>query len=301
MKFKRRIPLAIILVTAACGALRADDDLFKAPDSLVLKDGRVVRGLILKNARDAVLLQHEFVEAQYPKNEIIRINDNADILYTDIPKKGDLPAWRVMANDLRTNDMIKSLVEIPATMIDTGVFKDVPYKSFRVNRDIELNIYGDPNDPAGIELGIYGPRSGNQKLRKALRGYLAGFLTTREEVARLYALNLDEGLAQAGNLTLEITPRTAPDAYGAWWISLYNMKDLDDVRLGPAEYAKLVRPVDEVIDKRGNVIAHGKWTDDEADMAPRLGSDANVILRGFYRDKNGDFRVITEPAATQTN
>jgi hypothetical protein len=174
-------------------------------------------------------------------------------------------------------------------------FKNVPYKSFRVNNDVELNIYGDPENPAGVELGIYGPRSGDMRLRKILRGYLAGFLTTREEIGALYSLNLDKGIAQAGNLTLEITPKDAPDAYGAWWVSLYNRKDLQRVRLSDAEYAKLVRPVNEVIDKRGRVISGG-WSEKDARKSKKvnkLGGETKVLLRGFYRDDNGTFRLIT--------
>jgi hypothetical protein len=182
-------------------------------------------------------------------------------------------------------------------VIDVGDFKNVPYRSFRVNDDIELNIYGDPENPAGVELGIYGHRSSNKRLRKVLRGYLAGFLTTREEIAALYSLGLEKGITQVGNITMEITPKDAPDAYGAWWVSLYNRKALDSVRLSNAEYAKLVRPVNEVIDKKGRVISGG-WTRKDAKLSRKmqdLGQSAKVILRGFYRDDNGVFRLITEP------
>ena len=246
-----------------------------------------------------MLIQQKFNEVNYPKSRIVRINDNADTnaLYTDLNRKGKLPSWRVIANDLRTHDAVKSLVEIPATVIDVGDFKNVPYKSFRVNNDIELNIYGDPENPAGVELGIYGPRSGDMRLRKMIRGYLAGFLTTREEIGALYSLNLEKGITQAGNLILEITPKNAPDAYGAWWVSLYNLKDLQRIRLSDAEYAKLVRPVNEVIDKRGRVISGG-WSEKDARKSKKinkLGESAKVLLRGFYRDDKGAFRLITEP------
>ena len=299
MNSARKLVLAIIFCVGFGGSLRAADDSFRAPDSLVLKDGRVVRGLIIRNSADSVLIQHENKEDEYPKNKIVRINDNADTgaTYTEMNRKGKLPSWRVIANDLRTNDAIKSLVEIPATVIDVGDFKNVPYKSFRVNNDVELNIYGDPEDPAGVELGIYGPRSGNKRLRKILRGYLAGFLTTREEIAALYSLNLEKGITQAGNIILEITPKDAPDAYGAWWVSLYNRKDLERVRLSDAEYARLVRPVNEVIDKRGRVISGG-WSEKDARRSKKInqmGDSAKVLLRGFYRDDQGVFRLITEP------
>lgn len=296
----RHLALALAL---GAGLAQAADDSFHAPDSLVLKDGRMVRGLIIRNSRDAVLLQRAVQETSYPKSQIIRINDypDTDGMYTRINRMGDLPSWRVIANDLRTHDAIKSLVEIPATMIDNGVFKNVPYKSFRVNDDIELNIYGDPENPAGIELGIYGNRSGNLRLRKTLRGYLAGFLTTRQEIGALYSLGLEKGLVDVGNLTIEITPRNAPDAYGAWWVSLFNRKSLDRVRLSNAEYAKMVRPVEEVVDRKGRVI--GGWTPKQAGMSKKMDgkhSGTMVLLRGFYRDKEGNFRLITEDQSVKT-
>lgn len=287
--------LSALLVLVAISTLRAGDDSHREPDTVILKDGTKLRGLIVKNTASEVILQHEFHERIIPKSDILRIDDHPDILYTDVPRRGDLPSWRVMANDLRTHDNIKSVLEIPATMIDTGVFQRVPYKSFRVNRDIELNIYGDPNDPAGIELGIYGTNSGNTKLRRMLRGYLAGFLSTRKEVAALYSLDLNGGIARAGNLTLEITPKDAPDAYGAWWISLYHEKALDEARLSEAEYARLTKPLEEVIDPNGRVRA--RWTPQEVAMSERVeDDDAPVLLRGFYRDRKGEFRVIEDPA-----
>lgn len=290
--------LGFLLISLSFAA--AADDSFKAPDHLVLKNGKTVNGLILKNSRDAVLFQEKYREVSYPKDEIVRIIDHVDgdILYTDIARKGELPSWRVIANDLRTNDAIKSLVEIPATLIDNGEFKNVPYKSFRVNQDIELNVYGDPENPAGLELGIYGGKSGIPKLRKTLRSYLAGFLTTRDEIAKLYALDLNGGIAESGNLTIEITPRDAPDAYGAWWVSLYNKRDLAKVRLSDTEYARLVKPFDEVVDKKGRVIAGG-WSDEQMNLSHRVDSTAKVLLRGFYRDSEGVFRVITVPGSSK--
>ncbi len=291
--------LALLLSTALLAApLPAQDDQFKAPDTIVLKDGRTVRGLIIKNSVDSVLLQEEFGEKVYPKSEIVRIRDEADIdiLFTDVHRRGDLPSWRVIANDLRTHDEIKSFVEIPATTISTGEFKNVPYKSFRVNRDIEMNIYGDPNDPCGVELGIYGSRKTSAKARSMLRSYLAGFLTTRAEIAALYGLDLKGSKADAGDITFEATPPEAEDAFGAWWISLYNKKDLDALRLSDAEYAALTKPADQVIDKRGRLLAHG-WSHDELDLSARIDDeDAPVLLKGFFRDKNGDFRLLSQPA-----
>jgi hypothetical protein len=281
------------------GSLPGADDSDRSPDVLHLLGGTVVRGLIIKNSRDSVLIQQETGELDIPKSKIVRIIDNADrnVLYTGMNRKGRLPSWRVIANDLRTHDAVKSLVEIPATVIDVADFRNVPYKSFRVNEEVELNIYGDPENPAGVELGIYGPRSADKKLRKLLRAYLAGFLTTREEIAGLYSLGLSKGKTQVGNIVIEITPANAFDAYGAWWVSLYNPTALDQVRLSDAEYKRLVRPFDEVIGKKGRVISGG-WSRKDAERSRKVreqGSSARVIMKGFYRDDNGVFRLITEP------
>ena len=296
-------PAVVILLLASARIFcSTGDGSFKAPDSLVLKDGRTVRGLIIKNAVDSVTIQQEFGEETYQKSAIVRIRDEADIgvAYTDIFRKGNLPSWRVIANDLRTRDGIKSLVEIPATTIDNGIFKNVPYLSFRANKDVELNIYGNPNDPAGIEMGLYGRTADNDKLRKILRSYLAGFLTNRGELAALYAIDFSGGKRTTGSITIEITPKTAPDAYGAWWISLYNSKSVDAVRMRTADYERLTKLPSEVVGKDGRVIASG-WTKEDlkiAKKAGKLGVNSHVILRGFYRDAKGDFQVITDKKPT---
>ena len=290
--------LAVFAAAAiVCQTTRAANDSFHAPDSIVLKDGRTVHGLIIKNSVDSILMQEEFGERTYPKSEIVRVLDEPDTAtyFTELISKGTLPSWRVMANDLRTHDQIKSLVEIPSTTVTVGTFRNVPYISFLVNRDIELNIYGDPNHPAGVELGIYGSRKNSVSLKKVLRGYFAGFLGSREEVAALYKIGLTKGKATAGTLTFEVTPPTDPDAEHAWWVSLYNLKALDAVRLPKAKYDALTKPPNEVIDRQGNVIAKG-WTKNdlkETDRLKTLHGTKKILLRGFYRDKNGDFQLLT--------
>ena len=294
-----------LLATLTFPALAADDE-FKAPDSIVLKNGKVVSGLIVRNTALSVVMQEKDKENTYPKSDIVRIRDEANVgmAYTEIDRKGELPAWRVIANDLRTHDYIKSLVEIPATIIDEGEFKNVPYKSFRVNGYIEMNVYGNPENPAGLEMGIYFPRSGDKKLRKLIRSYLAGYLTTRAEVGALYSLGLDEGKKTVGNITIEITPPTGEDAFGAWWISLYNKKSLAAQRLSDAAYAKITRPVDEVVDRKGRIIIPG-WENGKFDLKKAMhdvSNTAQTVLFGFYRDKNGDFRLLLDkPKEEQAN
>lgn len=284
----------IALASAAQAALEGHAE----PDMVVLKDGSTHRGVIVQNTAKAVTIQNKYSLQTFPKSQIVRIRDDADLglEFTKANRPGDLPAWRVMVNDLRLNDAIKSLEQIPATTIDNGEFRNVPYLSFRINEFIEMNVYGDPDDPAGVEFGIYGRHSSNEKARRVLRSFLAGFLSTKAEVGAIYSIPFSGGRECLGDFCIEITPANAPDAYGAWWISLYNPKKLEAVRLGDAEYAKLTRPPGQIVDKSGRV-KRNTWTLEDLDLSQRLrnaGEDARVLIRGFYRDADGRFRAIVE-------
>ncbi|MCX7868732.1 MAG: hypothetical protein N2322_02170 [Terrimicrobiaceae bacterium] len=287
------------LTTAAvlAATLAATAAVPRWPDALVLGDGRTVRGLIIKNSAHEVILQQEFGEFAFPKSSIQRILDIPDlgIEFTEAGSRGTLPPWQVIANDLRLNDRIRSVVQIPAVEVKIGNFARVPYKSFRVNRDIELNIYGDPKNPAAVELGIYGAHRSNRKVQKTLRAYLAGFLTSRQEVGALYSIPLTGGEARTPTLTFEITPPSAPDAFGAWWVGVYNPRSIENARLSDADYEALTRPASEVIG-RGGRVKKSAWTGGEISLARRddHSQTSEYLPRGFYRDKQGKFRVIDD-------
>lgn len=289
--------LAAALCTSATFA--GGIEISKTPDTIVLRDGSVVKGLIVRSVRGDVTIQTATGEETYTRDKISRVHDvpGEGSYLTDIERKGDLPPWRTIVNDLRHSDKVRSFEEIPATVVDTGDFKNVPYISFRVNGDVELNIYGNPEDPAGVELGIYGAKQGNAKMRRIIREFLASYLNTRDEIEAVYQLNENGGLRNVGDTTVEYTPAKAPDAYGAWWLSIYNRKHLADARLTDADYTKLTRPVDSVVNKDGQV-RDTAWTDADAAQSLRLRHSAHdgeerLFVRGFYRDKNGDFRVMT--------
>jgi hypothetical protein len=274
-------------------------DEFVPPDSVVLKDGRTLNGLIVKNTKEAIFLQMQTEELELPKADIVRIVDRADddSLYTRVPARGELPSWRVIANDLRTNDAIRSMVEIPATRIERGVLRNVPYKSFRVNEDLELNVYGNPEKPAALEMGIYGVRRNAMHLRRSIRAYLAGFLTSREEISKLYRLDLRGGETQCERMTVKISPPDGEDSYGAWWILVYNPKQLAAARVSDQAYARVTRPFEEVVNRRGR-IQDRLWMDLQASViesAHDVGRSTRDIFRGFRRTEDGKFQILGVP------
>ena len=54
----RHAAILLTLLPLTVG-LQAADDAYRSPDSLHLTDGTVVRGLIIKNTRDSVVIQQE--------------------------------------------------------------------------------------------------------------------------------------------------------------------------------------------------------------------------------------------------
>lgn len=290
------------ILAAACAtapAIAASLEISSTPDTVVLRDGTEVKGIIVRSVRGQVTIQTPTGEETYDREQVLRVQDvpGEGAYLTDVERRGDLPPWRTIVNDLRHADRVNSLEQIPATVVDSGEFRNVPYLSFRVNGNIELNIYGDPEDPAGIELGIYGPQRSSREMRRICREFLVSYLNSRSEIEAVYQLDENGGVRDASDMTIEYTPPNAPDAYGAWWLSIYNKKQLAEDRLSDAEYAALTRPVDSVLEKNGQV-RNTAWTDADTEQSMRLKNatgDERLFVRGFVRDKNGDFRVITTP------
>lgn len=267
-----------------------------APDTVEMKDGRSLQGLILRNSAKSLLLQTDKTEIEIPKSDIRRIRDQMqnDVVFTDITGKGRLPSWRSMVMDMREHDSIKSFQQIPATTIDSGVFKNIPYLSFRVNEQSEFNIYGHPDDPAALEFGMYGKRRNSTKYRQIIREFLAGHLHSRAEIAALYSISLKGGKKKVGPLVFEITPPKNADAYGGWWISVYDPVRLERARVDDKKYAAVTRPFEEVNTPDGRLRKKG-LEEEENWLAASVEQLTGMVpkIRGFYRDKKGNFRLIS--------
>jgi hypothetical protein len=298
---RAKLLLALAISCSACPGLLAAPrysplDQQTMPDRLEMNDGRTLQGLILKNTAKEVLFQTRDGELLLPKTEIRRIHDEIDgeIVYTDMTGQGRLPSWRAMVADLRNHDDIKSLEQIPATTIENGLLKNIPYLSFRVNKQSEFNVYGDPNDPVAIEFGMYGKRRKSPRYRQIVREFLAGHLHSREEIDALYTLNLKGDERRVGQRAFKIIPPGHPESYGGWWIVLYDPKRIDKARVSDARYASLTLPFEQVNHRDGS-LRQSSREEQENWLAETMQSLTGRVpqVRGFYRDKEGVFRLIS--------
>jgi len=277
---------------SAWAALSGND----APDQVRMNDGTELRGLILLNTPEMVVLETRSGEARIPKEYIRRIDDapNGEAIFADIVDKDDLPSWRSVVHDLRTHDRIRIFEQIPPTAIDNGLLRNIPYLSFRANGTSELNVYGNPDKPVAIEFGIYGSRGPDDRTRQIFRELIAGHLHSQAQIRALYSRSPDKRDARAGNLAFRLILPDDPDGYGGTWIVVYRPDSINRARLSDKAYAAITRPFEQVNNPDGSLRAdksdeNNSWLDRM--METMTGEDPE--LRGFYRDKNGVFRVLT--------
>jgi hypothetical protein len=301
---KRRF-LPVLLAATTLGLHAADSHVNPDPDTIFMNDGTSKRGLIIRNDPGEVVLQQRMGEVVIPKAYIRRIDDEVnDVYFADMVKPGKLPPWRMIVSDLRSDDNIRSFRQIPATTVEKGEFARIPYLSFRINRRIEMNVYGNPEDPVAIEFGIYERKASEiTKFKKITRTYLAGLLDNRHEIAALYSLDDKGGKKTVGNLTFQVTPPEAPDADGAWWISIYEHRRLDAFRVPDAIYRKNTLPFG-VVNHGNGVVRDGKTAFFDKFLQSNMDAWSGMIpnLRGFYRDRVGDLKLLfTKKPAKSTS
>ena len=260
------------------------------PDTVILNDGTKLHGLIVRNDVQTVTLQERMKEVDIPKSSIRRIDDQGQhgVSFTGMVGPGKLPPWRMIVQDLRSDDDIQSFRQIPATTIDSGYLKNIPYLSFRINRRTEMNVYGNPEDPVCIEFGVYERGEKITQFKKIIRAYLAGILSSRAQIHALYGLKESGDEKTVGGLTFKVLPPSAPDAYGGWWLSVYEPKRLEGSRVSDAQYKKETLPFHDVNTRNGELKRDQFMKHDQFLSATMMSWQGKIPdLLGFYRDKMG--------------
>jgi hypothetical protein len=144
-----------------------------------------------------------------------------------------LPAMEAVVQSAKAQPWGSELKQIPATVIDVGDLTNVPYMSF-AGKDVELNVYGDPAHPAGLEIGT---KSDSAELRAQLRTFISQLLKGGD-AEKVKAV--EEGKKEdSDGLALEVTKPDAPDAYGAWWVTATHPVGLNGARASVGEIGEL--------------------------------------------------------------
>lgn len=286
-------------------------------DSLHLKNGRVVEGDIVQETNAAYCVRvaygHSHFTLNYPKTDVEFVKRTA---LTEAKVEGRLFTLDRCLFTAGRQNWMPELKAIPATVIDKGVLRHVPYLSFKAG-DYEINVYGDPNHPACVEIGVQNRLLESDAAKKNCVAYAEGILTAAEDRALLRTMNLRKDLKERGELKFEITPPTDEDAYGGWWVSVYDEKLLDKSRASDKELAEITIPKSQILEAapiKSQAEAHAQppsWTASDLRFArpvasavakpgtqpiktpavvplPPVNTTGTVYVQGYYR-KDGTY------------
>jgi hypothetical protein len=96
--------------------------------------------------------------------------------------------------------------------------------------------------PVGIEAGVYRKLLEDGAAKSKCVNFISALLSQGEDKKVFRQLNLDGSLTNRDGLRFEITPPTAVDAYGGWWISVYSSARMDLARASDAELTRISTP-----------------------------------------------------------
>ncbi|MBI3878061.1 MAG: hypothetical protein HY300_19225 [Verrucomicrobia bacterium] len=205
-------------------------------DILVLNGGQVVFGTIRSQGNDGYQLQRGTTTIKYANGMVFRSYQRPQKRETAI---SGLPSWGDVVEGIALKPWGGNLKQIPATVVDKGVLRNVPYLSFRCGVDYEVNIYGDPEQPASIEIGCYRSLLKSAEAKENCIAVIAGLMRNEELKKAVISAKRDKDLISVDEWVVEVTPPEGLDSYGGWWVSVYSEKMLDSQRASPAEMANI--------------------------------------------------------------
>lgn len=270
-------------------------------DVIIRTDGSVITGNVLQQDSSGVLVQMSYGTFRY-RLSLIKDVRKENVAAPTGSSDQRIPNWAKIISALATNTWAHELKQIPATVIDNGVLENVPYISFRCNSDgYEINVYGDPDKPAGVEIGAVNYLAKSDDAKSNCVNFISSLLGANDgAVAR--SLNVSrKDLQKWSGITFETTFPDEADAYGGWWISVYDEGALTNARASGAELLAITQP---------RIVAHPRptptvlssavttpdptsdWSSDDIlysrpSASHHSGGD-RVYVRGYYR-KDGTY------------
>jgi hypothetical protein len=228
-------------------------------DMLVFKDGHSVSGTIIQTNNDTLLLLANGGAFSYSTSSIKEVRSD-QWLATTVSNDARLPCLYSAILFVSKQTWATNLSPIPATVIDQGVLKNVPYSSFRCGADYEINIYGDPEHPAGIEIGVYRKLLGDPVAKTNCLAFISGVLGKSSDKDMVWSLNRKTDYKTLDDLTFEITPPNEMDSYGGWWVSVYSEQNLFRERATDAEMQRISIAKADVSKQSNGTDAASGWS-----------------------------------------
>jgi hypothetical protein len=213
-------------------------------DVVILQSGAVVTGNVLQQDANGVLLQTESGTYRYPLAWIRDVKKEAAAAPHVSNNGQSIPDWAQIVSLLANNGWAQGLKQVPAAVISDGTWANVPYISFRcASGGYEINIFGDLNRPAGIQVGTLNYLNQNAEAKSNCVVFMRSVLASADDRKMVRTLNLNQkDLKQQGGMTAETILPGEPGSYGGWWVSVYNENALANSHASEAELLGLAQP-----------------------------------------------------------
>ena len=214
----RSVGIVVFLLGAAAGA---------QGDTLTFPSGGQMKGVVLSKNEDAVVVRIRVGLMTLDPSQVTSIEKDAPAPAT----ARRLTAWEACFAALRTRPWGAELRPQKALIIDSGTWKYVPY-----TRDVsgarEFSIYGDPDAPAGYEIGLTKSLASSVEAQKEAVALLSELLSDSRDREALAALKLSDGSkSDREGLSFEVEKGKNADGVDTWWLSVYSPGALDLARV----------------------------------------------------------------------
>ena len=155
-----------------------------------------------------------------------------------------IPDWAQIVSLLANSGFAPAVQQVPATMINYGTFKNVPYISFRCGYgDYEINVFGDLDQPAAIQIGAMNYLHQTAVEKTNCVNFICSALANAADRKMVRALDWNQKDAKSnGSMTFETLLPGEMGSYGGWWVSVYDTNALAGARASDAEMLAITQP-----------------------------------------------------------
>jgi hypothetical protein len=230
-------------ILAACGLGWCYPSLLKA-DVVMLENGGVLAGTVLQQDDEGILIKMDSGTHRYPASWIKTVKKEPAAAHHVSNNGRRIPDWAQIVTLLANTGWSQGLKQVPATMIESGIWKNVPYISFQCRSDgYALNIFGDLEDPAAVQIGAMSYLKQSDEAKSNCVNFICSVLANLDDRKMIRALSsTQKDRQQNGKLTAETLMPGEWGSYGGWWVSVYSEKALATARASDAELFALTHP-----------------------------------------------------------
>lgn len=240
-------------------------------DVIHLKSGGTLEGVVLKKNEDGMVVLLKYATVTINSFEVESVDKGPA---ADPSKARRIADWQGCFQVLTAKPWAADLRLLPAPVMDGGDLKNVPYV-IHASDNYQFVLFGDPDAPARVELGISGASLPLALSRKECVDLVAAFLHEPEDAEALRSLAQTGDKKERSGLVFEIDQE--PDSRGreTWWVSVTDPRALDAARVSDRQIASLVSPEAPQSPRNPTLVEKAKGKGEPQEVITPFGTESD--------------------------